>query len=204
MIEGLVLAPDVHAVLADDRLVFLDVGRDRYFKLSRGHTNLLFQAPSDRRTRLVDQLVGKGLAAASRATTLVSAAENLAQLPSSRRGDGVLQVVGACHWAARALRKQSIRDILAWARRTRVPAGKIQRSLVSCFLALRPFYPRDYNCLFDSLALSRFLRERGASGDWVFGVRGAPFAAHCWVEIEGAPVNDDPDFVAPYVPILRQ
>jgi len=38
----------------------------------------------------------------------------------------------------------------------------------------------------------------------VFGVRGAPFAAHCWVEIEGVPVNDDPDFVAPYVPILRQ
>lgn len=204
MIDGLVLAPDVHAVLADDRVVFLDVGKDRYFKLGIAHANLLAEKPSDRRSRLVGQLIKKGLAAASASSDGVPSDERSGPHPYRRRGVGVLEVAGACHWAANALRQRSLRDILAWARRTRAPAGNVQRNLVSRFLALRPFYPRDYNCLFDSLALSRFLRERRASGDWVFGVRGAPFAAHCWVEIEGVPVNDDPDFVAPYVPILRQ
>lgn len=204
MIERLVLARDVHAALADDRLVFLDVGRDRYFKLGRAQTKLLGEGTSERRDRLVDQLVQKGLAASSASDVSVPAPEGSLAHLSRARSDGVVDVVGACHWAARALRTRSLREILAWARLARAPAGNVRRTLVSRFLALRPLYPRDYNCLFDSLALSRFLRARCASGDWVFGVRGAPFAAHCWVEIEGVPVNDDPDFVAPYVPILRQ
>ena len=203
MIERVVLARDVHAALADDRVVFLDVGRDRYFKLGKAQTKLLAEVTSERRDRLVDQLVQKGLAATSVTDVAVSREDSFAPL-SRPRGDGVVDVVGACHWAARTLRTRSLREILAWARRARAPADNVRRTLVSRFLALRPLYPRDYNCLFDSLALSRFLRERCASGDWVFGVRGAPFAAHCWVEIEGVPVNDDPDFVAPYVPILRQ
>jgi hypothetical protein len=199
MIDGIVLARGVHAVIADERAVFLDTGRDRYFKLDLSQTRILSGPNSEQRTRLVGGLVQKGLAADR---TDPAPPESVRPQPARSGDGGVAEVLGACAWAAKKLRCSSFADVVNWARRSRQADALPRNDLIERFLSRRPFYPRNYNCLFDSLALAHFLRLRGAAGDWVFGVRGLPFAAHCWIEVEGLPVNDEAGFVAPYQPIL--
>jgi hypothetical protein len=74
--------------------------------------------------------------------------------------------------------------------------------LVSQFNRLRPIYPRNYLCLFDSLALIRFLARHHMHSDWVFGVSADPFYAHCWVQQGDLLLNDIPERISRYRPIM--
>lgn len=199
MIEGLQLAPNVHAVVAEDRAVFLDVGEDRYFKLDRARTQVLCDVEAPERGRLVANLVARGLVS-ERVPLPEAPVADVAAFPH-RRGAGLLSVLGACVWARAALARTPFLRIVQEVGAQR-GAQSLDRELVHRFLFWRPFYPRNYNCLFDTLAIVRFLRTRDMCGDWVFGVRSGPFAAHCWLEDEGECLNDDPDFVAPYIRML--
>jgi hypothetical protein len=75
--------------------------------------------------------------------------------------------------------------------------------LVTSFAAIRPvlFSSRDA-CLFESLALSEFLARHGVHPTWIFGVQARPFAAHCWLQLDGAVLNDTVDHVIGYTPIM--
>lgn len=76
-------------------------------------------------------------------------------------------------------------------------------ALVAVFEALRPFVLAGRNsCMFDSLALLKFLAMHGIHPQWVFGVRTLPFGAHCWVQSGDTVLNDTPDRVAIYTPIM--
>jgi hypothetical protein len=77
------------------------------------------------------------------------------------------------------------------------------RALVSAFTRLRPlFYTLRCACLLDSLTLVHFLGAEGIHPDWVFGVKTEPFDAHCWVQHGEVVLNDAPDRVRQYSPIL--
>ena len=77
------------------------------------------------------------------------------------------------------------------------------RSLVATFTRLRPlFYTLRSACLLDSLTLVHFLAAEGIHADWVFGVKTGPFDAHCWVQHGEVALNDAPDRVRQYSPIL--
>jgi len=77
------------------------------------------------------------------------------------------------------------------------------RSLVTAFARLRPlFYTLRSACLLDSLTLLHFLSAEGIHPDWVFGVKTEPFDAHCWVQQGELLLNDVPDRVRQYSPIL--
>ncbi len=77
------------------------------------------------------------------------------------------------------------------------------RSLVTAFARLRPlFYTLRCACLLDSLTLLHFLAAEGVHPDWVFGVKTEPFDAHCWVQQDEVLLNDLPDRVRQYSPIL--
>jgi hypothetical protein len=70
-------------------------------------------------------------------------------------------------------------------------------------VALRKrIYPRDYLCLFDSLALIEFLAHHGLFPTWVFGVTSDPFLAHCWVQEGDTLMNDTVEHVGPFVPLM--
>lgn len=75
-------------------------------------------------------------------------------------------------------------------------------TLFTIFHTLRPYYPRKYLCLFDSLALLHFLARYNTFPQWVYGVRLEPFAAHCWVQAGDSVVNDIIDNVRDYTPIM--
>lgn len=75
-------------------------------------------------------------------------------------------------------------------------------TLTQQFRYLRPWYPRDYLCLFDSLALLLFLLRRGIRARWIFGVKEDPFAAHCWLQIGPVVLNEHLDRAKLYTPIM--
>jgi hypothetical protein len=84
------------------------------------------------------------------------------------------------------------------------PADPIRlRSLVTAFTRLRPlFYTLRAACLLDSLTLLHFLSSEDIYPDWVFGVKTEPFDAHCWIQQGEILLNDVPDRVRQYSPIL--
>ena len=75
--------------------------------------------------------------------------------------------------------------------------------LVASFSTLRPFFfaAKDA-CLFDALALSEFLAAYGVYPVWLFGVQSRPFAAHCWLQLDGVVLNDTVDHIKRYTPIM--
>lgn len=74
--------------------------------------------------------------------------------------------------------------------------------LIAVFNAIRPLFPRDYKCLFDSLALLEFLIPIQSRIEWIFGVAADPFAAHCWLQLDGTVLNDTLESIAGYRPIM--
>jgi hypothetical protein len=74
--------------------------------------------------------------------------------------------------------------------------------LVVAFNSLRPFFPRDYLCLFDSLSLYNFLLRHGVASQWVFGVEADPFCAHCWLQLDDMVLNDKIAYVSRFTPIM--
>lgn len=75
-----------------------------------------------------------------------------------------------------------------------VYAAKFRRMCL--FLPFRPA------CLFGSYLMLEYLHLRGIGADWVFGVQLFPFRAHCWLAADARPLNDRPDNIAFYSPIL--
>jgi hypothetical protein len=90
-------------------------------------------------------------------------------------------------------------------RATRVPQFDHERArhLTAIFSWLRPYFftSRDA-CLFEALALSRFLAGHQIYPRWVFGVQARPFSAHCWLQHEGIVLNDTVEHVGQYTPIM--
>jgi Transglutaminase-like superfamily len=101
---------------------------------------------------------------------------------------------------------EAVRDRKArqYAKRVPQPADPAHlRSLATAFARLRPlFYTLRCACLLDSLTMLHFLSAEGIHPDWVFGVKTEPFDAHCWVQCGEVLLNDVPDRVRQYSPIL--
>jgi len=74
--------------------------------------------------------------------------------------------------------------------------------LTLAFNKLRPVFPRNYLCLFDSLALILFLSYYDLFPTLVFGVKHEPFAAHCWVQAGEVVLNDTLAYTTEFTPIM--
>jgi hypothetical protein len=76
------------------------------------------------------------------------------------------------------------------------------RELTAIFYKLRTFFPFNYLCLFDSLALIEFLARYRIFPTWVFGVKLEPWAAHCWIQDGSLAFNEGVEEAAGYTPIM--
>lgn len=75
--------------------------------------------------------------------------------------------------------------------------------LALIFARLRAYvYTRSDRCLFDSLAFIHFMAHYHQFPLWVLGVRSHPFGAHSWVQQDSVVLDDSPDRVYDYTPIL--
>ncbi|WP_312404629.1 lasso peptide biosynthesis B2 protein [Brevundimonas sp.] len=88
----------------------------------------------------------------------------------------------------------------------RKPAGhSSERSVAKmtrAFQQLLPWLPGQGACLYRAFLLLTLLRRAGLDADWVFGVKTWPFSAHCWIQFGDAVLDDDPERVSAYRPIM--
>lgn len=180
------------------------------------------QASPQVQTKIIDDLIAQGIltrtpSQGKEATPAVIATPRRTLLPEPqlvpqaavstlRRARRYLP---AMFWSATqattALRFQSIEHIVAAvsARRGSARVDADLSQVLEDFYWLRPFvFGGNQRCLFHSLTLLLFLRRFGIHPRWVFGVRKAPFGAHCWLQEGEAVLNDRVERVAMFTPIM--
>lgn len=183
----------VHACIAGDWLVFLDLTQDRYFAVSASESFANVQATVRNKCQSTPRSLG------SLRDGWVSRVLRFAP-------DMVL-VGEACLWAHAIVSRRRLDRAFDWIEAHKhtlgSPPARALANAYDRFERLRAWVPHRYVCLFNSLALIRFLTRRGFESSLVFGVRGMPFAAHCWIEAQGAILDPGEEDCAAFQEIAR-
>jgi hypothetical protein len=217
---GYRLAPAIRACRTDgDDLIFLDLERDRYLATQGSAQQVLLKriiapaaAPDDALAALVRQgllLFEPGPPDQLTFTHRQVAAQAAADL-ETRAGRIRARDVAEVGWirfqCARRIRRLGIKSIEipfvspkaeSSLRITPALAERLPRLLLA-----RALLPAPHSCLLDSFMLRNLLARRRLSSEIVVGVQATPFKAHCWVEAGGYVLNDDPDMLQRFTPIL--
>ncbi|ODT85796.1 lasso peptide biosynthesis B2 protein [Phenylobacterium sp. SCN 70-31] len=220
MAKRLFLADHVHAVGVNGDLVFLDVERDAYVCLPEGEHRAPLEpgrralCPTD--PGMAQDLLEVGLVQASwspanscespqppaLATPAKSALRDRYGVPTLRDG---MQIAVAIADMLAAYRGRPFKEIVdaGRAQRTRPPSVSEQLvETVDDFHRWAPFAPTSAKCLLRAFMLLRLLRRQGHDALWVFGVRTWPFHAHCWLQCEDLVLDDEPDRIRAFTPIM--
>ena len=203
------------------RILFLDIVRDRYFCLAErsefAFRRLAFGEPmSATDAAALQRLVSDGLLLEG------PPGQRPAACPPVRRPDhslldeagqprpgaslSALVRLGISNLAVKVL---PLRVILArlkrrktmFARSDGAPNGAAVEIAAAFKRTSRIVSPLDL-CLPRSVAAAHALLASGVRPDLVIGVRLNPFNAHCWVQCEGALINESLDEVRNFTPIL--
>ncbi|MGI5338885.1 lasso peptide biosynthesis B2 protein [Streptomyces sp. CA-181903] len=113
--------------------------------------------------------------------------------------------VGTAHLITAALgsRPARLRGLLAVLARQAAPATIEQAARArDVVTTVSPRCGSGYGCLPRSIATALVCRLAGTWPTWKSGVRFPPLASHAWVEADGAPVGEDPPFIATFTTTL--
>lgn len=171
---GLSLAPWVRGCVVDDWLVLLDMKLDRYWALSS-------HMPSDELRSRLNAIGLLGAAAPSQ-----SSHGDARGLQLWRSAPELWAILDAGLWANSIIRAGRLDLAFHWLAGAKSGARCDPAAIKVAYLRfeqLRVWLPKPYVCLFNSLALMRFLIRKRLSATFVIGVRAMPFAAHCWIEV---------------------
>mgnify|MGYP003945544373 CR=1 FL=1 len=209
------LREDLSCCDVDGHMIFLDIARDRYFRLT-GHREKAmrrFQANEDIAPMLLEDLATAGIlveapdgvyvATASIQRPSRSAIERPPAIGDRRLNMTAIFEVMAIVWSTRRqlkLRplKTNLDEASAYRDRKCVlrkvaESAALEDNLIHAnwqFAYARRYAPIEPICLLDSLSLLRFLARRGMPTNIVFGVTSEPFAAHCWVQAGDIVLNE--------------
>lgn len=207
--------------LIGERAVVLDAMADRYYLLAGPEARLLAgvdgtAANPTRAARLADRgLLARG---AGRAIVPVEASErtiSALERQGSAAGVSAREVGRHRLEASLSLRFRGLSPTIQLWRRLRAkwvgPAGRSRLAdsagglgdLARGFANARLYVPASRRCVPDSLALMRCLWRCGHDAELYFGVRLAPFAAHCWVQKDELLLSDPLDIVREFTPVFR-
>lgn len=221
------LQPDVFFTRSENVFIFLDLRRDRYFRLSEAQSRVFEDAlngddaPRSNRDALQELLNRLGREGIIRRRRPGDAP--LAPCNGIRRDSSTLdypnrlprqvriQHVPPFLWAlvtswvltlARPLRA-NVAALRRRRARRRPPIGCRLDEILTTFHTLTPvFFSTHDKCLFRSLVLVRYLDLFGVPAAWVYGVKFDPFLAHCWVQESGRVLNDHLERVSEFDPIM--
>ncbi|MEN5059994.1 lasso peptide biosynthesis B2 protein [Luteimonas sp. TWI1416] len=204
----------------DDRLFFLDLGRDRYFQLSETLERRFRQhlhAPDDTTSleRLIEQGLCPGTAPVRNEIVAVEqSVPELTQSPARVRLDTARDIGLAVLATYRRLTTQPLGQVLndltsyRCAKVSRPSSdyrdAEEERRLIEAadaFNLVRPYIPIATSCVIDSVSMIRFLAKRGLHAHLVMGVACDPFSAHAWVQCGSLVLNDSIGSVQGHVPI---
>lgn len=209
------LSHDVYAVRDGDWIIFLDIARNRYSAIA-AHPACDFERLTDRRPLAASELGEPAYTALTAQGLLrpLSACAACAS-PAARRAGASVPLFEWCAfastslWYARRLKRGDLRAALERVQIRKLRAWRAAKCFDSAapafasYCAMRLWAPTPYVCLFNSLLLADHLLVHGLTCDLVFGVRARPFAAHCWVEADGAVLDDGEEDCGSFVEILR-
>ena len=180
--------------LIDGTAVFLDLPRDRYFRL-----------PPERNREFVEWIATRD------DSRLVSWPHAARQSPFIHSGDFRLGQVARAMWMQRRIERRlgsyglasvvgDLRHVLsARSADLRADSGS---QIIRAFEQAKLLRTAADRCLPRSIALALCLTARKCRAHVVLGVKLGPFAAHCWAQSGDEVLNDSAEEVARYTPIL--
>ena len=211
------LRDHIHFCEIGDERVFLDLKADRYFSLPPASNRLFSSLLDDDRAEcgaearaflaaglLVETPDGRPLEATrypAPGASLVEEGSGSALSLSNLPEVSLLVLL-----ARRAVKRKQLPRLLAPgpASVDLPPSADLDRrdAAVRDFMQARRFVPVAPNCLYDSLALRRFLQRRAIIVDLVIGAKLHPFGAHCWLQDGATVLNDALATARGFAPIL--
>jgi hypothetical protein len=211
------LANHVRFCEVGGRRVFLDLRIDRYFSLpppaDTAFAALLqggVPAPAEIQAlrasgMLVEAPAGRPLDSTSHPEPTASFVED-GEMGKGLTARLMAEVLILVLQARSAVRRRRLPKLLSSAADSRglsesSSADRRDRALAD-FLRARRALPIAPNCLYDSLALKRFLKRRSVAADLVIGTKLHPFAAHCWLQDGTTVLNDSLAAARGFAPIL--
>lgn len=210
------LAPGVGFCFAGDQLIFLDLRADRYLAL-RGERRAAFErlrAREENDSEAMTSLLATGLFVQSEGEDRldpVDVAVPTIDIGMRRRSRLRLPMIAAAardlYWARRALAPDRLATTVAGLQhqkrtKTSDPDAGAIAAVAADYAAARTLVPVTPRCLVDSLALFRLMLRRGLAPTMIFGVRPAPFAAHCWLQSSEHILTGSVDDAHNFTPIL--
>lgn len=81
------------------------------------------------------------------------------------------------------------------------PQLKLAHAVAAQVSLVAAVLPGRAMCLEQSLALYTLLRRRGLAPQLVLAVQPYPFVAHCWVEVDGTPINETEARIGHFEPL---
>lgn len=205
------LPPGVHVCRSGRDYVFLDRSRDAYTGIAGPNASALDACLAGAAPAGLDALFAEGLLAHPEAPGRLFELSTIAMptrdidAPAGARADP--QAIVACLIADRLLRRGPFERVCRVAESAAIRGGPAEVAALgeaaARFARTRRWYPRSPGCLFDALALSLYLSRRGLAVRWVFGVRLAPWAAHCWVQAGDHLVGARLETVSGFKPIMQ-
>jgi hypothetical protein len=217
---GFLLADGISFCRPGERLVFLDLERDRYFALppeaETAFERLLAADPLSARDReQLLKLERHGLLVEAVAGSRPSACRppRTAELSLVDEQCGASPVAVAAALARFAavrlqLRRRPLRTVLGRLERRKArrvcrnASDRNVRTVAGAFHRGALFVSPLDKCLPRSIAAAHALLDRGCRPELVIGVSAQPFAAHCWVQWEELLVTERLDEVRNFTPIL--
>lgn len=193
---------NLHYCLVEGVPVFLDVTRDRYFRLGPAAEGAFLSRTGD---------VWPQEAKAARLPEAIERPRHsaLEHGPQASRGrSAVLSVALSLIRAWQILNWGSFARAIGYVgalEPDRRAGDKVDDLMIESAVAFdraRRLLPANRVCLLDSIALAAFLHRRRRHPRLVIGVTLAPFAAHCWLQAGDWVLNESVDHAASFTPIL--
>ena len=214
---GYRLAANLTSCLLNGDPYFLDFRRDRYFRLEGALKSAFLNLSPDPgsagdaaeplvRRGVVEWTDGGGVKAP---TAISTPTQSLAEEACGRELTTASCAIEVAWLLFKARHERRIFPLCEIVDRRRRIAAALQDErfgaegmrLASMFNRIRRTIPGVRTCLPDSIALLDFLARRRQPARIVMGIRGDPFAAHCWVQTDTLLLNETADVAAGFAPI---
>ncbi|WP_197253246.1 lasso peptide biosynthesis B2 protein [Paenibacillus dendritiformis] len=202
------LKDDLTFCIADERPIFLDTRKNRYFKLPAsaerafvGYINGTVRHPAEIR-RLIELNILTDSAPSlitpeKRIPNPDHSSVELRSLTNRHGAKDAIETFAIVCWVQLYLKtrrlKKGLDALINFRRSAEDPGASSTKTLLihaHAFTKSRALVPIATRCLLDSLAMSWFLARRGHYANIVFGVTSDPFSAHCWVQAGNLVLND--------------
>lgn len=216
------LNADVTFCRIDGTTIFLDTRADRYFRLTAElerafHAYLTGAGDLDPNLdALLDKSVFGSFSSSGLLRAHIGIGSPISSVLESPQATGqptarillhVFAIICRTRWQlGRYGLHHTLSELVAYRERNarQESIGSPQESLLAAagaYWRSRPLVPIEPRCLLDSIAMVRFLANRGMRADLVFGVTGNPFSAHAWAQSARIILTDSLGNASAHTPI---